>query len=276
MPSLAPDERSANRSGPTQAVELRSGDVVVTVEPAAGGRIGQIAVGRQQLLCDDPSAGAIGWGAYPMAPWAGRLRDGRFAFDGTTHQLPLNHTDEDGTRHAIHGTVFDAEWTVDEVGPDAITLHCPLDTVPGWPFAGTARQTIIVADDRVTCRLLVDTDGDPFPASIGWHPWFRKPDRLTFEPDGMYARGGIGLPHATLVPPVAGPWDDCFVNHRPVTLHYDRSDRHRGHGHVRLRPLGRLRPAGPRHVRRTAVRSARRPQRSPPCWSGGVSHSPGR
>ena len=36
----------------------------------------------------------------------------------------------------------------------------------------------------------------------------------------MYARGGIGLPHATLVPPVAGPWDDCFVNHRPVTLHY--------------------------------------------------------
>ena len=94
------------------------------------------------MLCDDPSAGAIGWGSYPMAPWAGRLRDGRFAFDGTTHQLPLNHTDEDGTRHAIHGTVFDAEWTVDEVGPDAITLHCPLDTVPGWPFAGTARQTI--------------------------------------------------------------------------------------------------------------------------------------
>ncbi len=197
---------------------------MVTVEPAAGGRIGQIAVGRQQLLCDDPSAGAIGWGAYPMAPWAGRLRDGRFTFDGTTHQLPLNHTDEDGTRHAIHGTVFDAEWTVDEVGPDAITLHCPLDTVPGWPFAGTARQTIVVADDRVTCRLRVDTDGDPFPASIGWHPWFRKPDRLTFEPDGMYARGGIGLPHATLVPPVAGPWDDCFVNHRPVTLHYPRSD----------------------------------------------------
>ena len=185
---------SANRSGPTRAIDLRSGDVVVTVEPAAGGRIGQIAVGPQRLLYDDPSAGAIGWGAYPMAPWAGRLRDGRFTFDGTTHQLPLNHTDEDGTRHAIHGTVFDAEWTVDEVGPDAITLHCPLDTVPGWPFAGTARQTIIVADDRVTCRLLVDTDGDPFPASIGWHPWFRKPDRLTFEPDGMYARGGIGLP----------------------------------------------------------------------------------
>jgi aldose 1-epimerase len=207
-----------------RTVELRSADVVVTVEPGAGGRIGQIAVGPQKLLCDDPTGGAIAWGSYPMAPWAGRLRDGRFTSDGTTHQLALNHTDEDGTRHAIHGTVFDAEWTVDEVAADAITLHCPLDAALGWPFAGTARQTIILAADRVSCRLRVDTDGDPFPASIGWHPWFRKPDRLTFAPEGMYARDGIGLPGKTLVPPVAGPWDDCFVNQRPVTLHYDRSD----------------------------------------------------
>jgi aldose 1-epimerase len=178
-------------------------------------------VGTQPLLVDDRTAGATGWGAYPMAPWAGRLRDGRFTFDGTTHQLALNHTDEDGTRHAIHGTVFDAEWIVDDVGPDAVTLHCPLNTVPGWPFAGTARQAISVADDRATCELSVDTDADPFPASIGWHPWFRKPDGLMFEPAAMYERGGIGLPHATLVPPIAGPWDDCFVNHRPVTLRYD-------------------------------------------------------
>jgi len=204
-----------------RTIEMRAGDVVVTVEPAAGGRIGQIAVGPQELLCDDPAAGAIGWGSYPMAPWAGRLRDGRFTFDGTTHQLALNHTDEDGTRHAIHGTVFDAEWTVDEVDPHAVTLHCPLDATLGWLYAGTARQTITLAHDRVTCRLRVDTDGDPFPASIGWHPWFRKPDGLTFEPDGMYARDGIGLPGTTLVPPVAPPWDDCFVNHRPVTLHYE-------------------------------------------------------
>ncbi len=206
-----------------RTVHLRSGDVVVTIEPAAGGRIGQIAVGPEWLLCDDPAAGAVGWGSYPMAPWAGRLRAGRFTFDGTPHQLALNHTDADGTRHAIHGTVFDAEWTVDDRSPDAATLHCPLDTALGWPFAGTARQTITVTDDGLTCRLSVEADADPFPASIGWHPWFRKPDRLTFEPDAMYERVGIGLPGPALVPPVAGPWDDCFVNHRPVTLHYNEN-----------------------------------------------------
>ena len=221
-------ERTVVTTPKDRTVELRAGDVVVTVEPAHGGRIGQIAVGPQPLLCDDPAAGAIGWGSYPMAPWAGRLRDGRFDFDGVTHQLALNHTDADGARHSIHGTVFDAEWTVDDVGADSITLHCPLDSALGWPFAGTARQTISVTADGVACRLSVDADAEPFPASIGWHPWFRKPDRLTFEPDGMYERADIGLPRATIVPPVAGPWDDCFVNHRPVTLHYHAGNRDAG------------------------------------------------
>lgn len=218
---MSTPDRTANRDVSDRTVELRADDVVVTIEPARGGRIGQIDVGPQPLLCDDPAAGAIGWGSYPMAPWAGRLRDGRFFFDGVTHQLALNHTDADGARHSIHGTVFDADWIVDDVSADSITLHCPLDAALGWPFAGTARQRISVTADGVTCRLSVDADADPFPASIGWHPWFRKPARLTFEPDGMYERSDIGLPRATLVPPVAGPWDDCFVNHRPVTLHYD-------------------------------------------------------
>ena len=34
--------------------------------------------------------GPIRWGAYPMAPWAGRIRDGRFTFRGRDVRLPLN------------------------------------------------------------------------------------------------------------------------------------------------------------------------------------------
>jgi len=175
-------------------------------------------VGPERLLCDDPAAGAIGWGSYPMAPWAGRLRDGRFGFGGAVHQLALNHVDADGARHAIHGTVFDAEWTVDEVGPDATTLHCPLDVALGWPFAGTARQTITVGGDGVTCRLSVDTDGEPFPASIGWHPWFRKPDRIEFNPTRFYPRDAEGIAVRPVDEPPPGPWDDCFVNEEPVLI----------------------------------------------------------
>ena len=39
----------------------------------------------------------------------------------------------------------------------------------------------------------------------------------------MYERGGIGLPRRDARATGRRAWDDCFVNHRPVTLHYDRS-----------------------------------------------------
>ena len=92
--------------------ELRAGDASVTIDLLAGGRIAQIEVSGQPLLWAGP-APAIGWGSYPMAPWVGRIRNGRFDVDGTSYQLALNHIDDDGSQHAIHGTVFDTPWRLD-------------------------------------------------------------------------------------------------------------------------------------------------------------------
>lgn len=183
-----------------------------------GGRIAQIDVGGQPLLWTG-TATAIGWGAYPMAPWVGRLRHGRFTHAGVDHQLMLNHTDDDGSSHAIHGTVFEASWSLDEADDTSATLHCDL-TRHGWPFGGVARQTITLDPSGVRCDLSVESAGPPFPAAIGWHPWFLKPDRLSFAPTAMYRRDGIGLPTADLVEPLPGPWDDTFLNTDPVALHY--------------------------------------------------------
>jgi aldose 1-epimerase len=201
--------------------ELRARGVRVVIDVEMGGRIAQIEVDGQPLLWTRPAA-AVGWGSYPMAPWAGRLRGGRFEFAGAAHQLDLNHVDEDGTRHAIHGTVFASPWTVDDGDHTTIRLHSPLQR-SGWPFGGVARQTITATGSSVRCELSVESTGDAFPAAIGWHPWFLEPDRLTFTPSEMYRRDGIGLPTAELVDPLPGPWDDTFLNTDPVVLHYDRS-----------------------------------------------------
>ena len=50
------------------------------------------------------------------------------------------------------------------------------------------------------------------PASLGWHPWFRKPDRLDFHPEAMYRRDDEHIAVDELVDVPPGPWDDCFVN----------------------------------------------------------------
>jgi aldose 1-epimerase len=209
---------TANEPTDNTTVELEAGLARVTIDLAAGGRIAQIEVRGQPLLWPGP-APAIGWGSYPMAPWVGRVRNGRFDFGGTPYELTLNHVDEDGTEHSIHGTVFDAPWTLDHVNDSAAELHCEL-TPTAWPFGGTARQSITLTDTSVRCELSVESDGDPFPAAVGWHPWFLKPDHLDFRPTAMYRRDGIGLPAADLVEPVPGPWDDTFLNTEPVTLRY--------------------------------------------------------
>ena len=209
-------------------VVLHSGDATVMVHPTAGGRIGQIEVAGQRLLVDVPTTNAhpMSWGSFPMAPWVGRIRTGRFEFGGDQHQLDLNHEDGDGgaaRSHSIHGTVFSRAWTIDEQSDTAISMSCRLAGALDWPFGGNARQHIDLGADRLRCDLLVEADHGRFPAEIGWHPWFRKPDRVDFAPTAMYRRDEFGLPTGELVEPSDGPWDDCFINVDDVRLTYDRA-----------------------------------------------------
>lgn len=231
-------------------------DVRVLVSPTSGGRIRQIWVSGVGLLADstDDDPRSTGWGCFPMAPWAGRIRNGRFDFLGESIALDLNHQDGTGIgggtlsppvpgtldgvehrdRHAIHGTTFSRPWRSDHAGisqadtsradVSQIQMSCELIGSLGWPFAGVARQTITVEPHRIDLAMSVEsTQGAVFPASSGWHPWFAKPDRLDFDPVAMYEQDDAGLPTGRLVEPPSGPWDDCFVNHVPVRLHYDRA-----------------------------------------------------
>jgi aldose 1-epimerase len=200
---------------------LNAGGVTLTIHPEAGCRIGQISVVGQPLFVDVAEAShPMTWGSFPMAPWAGRIRNGRFTFDGVEHQLDINHHDGDGPdrAHAIHGLVFDRPC-VHDVSDTSCTSTHELD----WEFGGLVTQTIELRADRVEITLTIASTGSAFPAELGWHPWFRKPDRLEFSPTAMYQRDEFGIPTGALVEPTEGPWDDCFVNAEPVVLHYDRA-----------------------------------------------------
>lgn len=223
-----------------ELVELEVGPARLTVVPGAGGRIGRLQVFGQDLLVTAAEVGATDelgtgadpmvWGSFPMAPWAGRVRHGRFTHAGRRHQLALGLPP-----HAIHGTTFDRAWTVTRLHrePEAaeitleIGLDPHLDTRPdpdpsagGWPFGGWAVQEIRLGPGGVRCRLTVIAGTTSMPAELGWHPWFVKPDHLWFEPRAMYRRDAEGITIDRTVDPseLSGPFDDCFVNDRPVVL----------------------------------------------------------
>ena len=59
---------------------LEAAGARVVVRPEEGGRVGSVVVGGRELLVTSDPQGLIYWGSYPMAPWAGRIRHGRFEY----------------------------------------------------------------------------------------------------------------------------------------------------------------------------------------------------
>jgi aldose 1-epimerase len=143
-----------------------------------------------------------------MAPFAGRLGQGRLRWHGVEHQLPRHEPP-----HAMHGTAVYASWEVVSTAEDCVVLEHQL--ADPWPFAGVVRQELRLAPGSLTARLsLVALEEQP--VVLGWHPWFARrlarggPAELSFEPGRQYLRGEDDLPTGELVPPRPGPWDDCF------------------------------------------------------------------
>ncbi|MGV6490305.1 aldose 1-epimerase [Stenotrophomonas rhizophila] len=194
---------------------LRAGRLEVALAPEAGGRIAHLRYDGVEWLVGEQEVGAaaIGWGCYPMVPWAGRIRQGRFVFEGTAFELPLNFG-----AHAIHGVGFSRPWHVDSLDADAATLSLALPEDAYWPFGGRATQVIRATPDCLELRLAVQAGDKAMPAVLGWHPWFRKPDQVVFAPSAMYPRDGEGIATLPCVRPVPGPWDDCFLNQQEVAM----------------------------------------------------------
>lgn len=184
-------------------MKVARGDAAVTVDLVNGGRLSSLVVQDRELLVTAASS-SLDWGWYPMAPWAGRTRRGRFDCGGIEYQLPL-HTDG----HAIHGTVFTRPWKADTDGGWSTDLG------PDWPFAGTATQRMRLVEGGLDLEMELQALDQPFPAVIGWHPWFvRSLDgveaQLGLPAQYMLERSPDGIASESRIPVPAGPWDDCF------------------------------------------------------------------
>ena len=195
-------------------LRIEAGDVGLEIDAEAGGRLSRLHIGPYDLLVG-PSSDPITWGCYPMVPWAGRIGRARFDWNGETFDLEATLPP-----HAIHGTTHRRRWDV----VDATTIRTELGS--GWPFAGEAVQRFSLTADEMTVDLELRSLDRPFPATIGWHPWFRRtvggaPATVRFDADWMYERGPDHLPTGQLTTPRPGPWDDAFTGVRwPVTIEW--------------------------------------------------------
>ena len=195
---------------------LTAGDATATIDPDDGCRLTSLAfvagldvIGRDE---EQPLDSPFHHGAFPMVPFAGRIRHGRFTHEGRVHQLPINFED-----HAIHGTVCDRPWT-----PTANDAEWTCDLGDRWPFAGHAVHRAHLAPDRLRLELEAHAHDHAMPATLGWHPWFRRhlggaAAELSFRAALQYRKDGDGIPDGTRTSPAGNePLDDCFTDVDPA------------------------------------------------------------
>ena len=167
-------------AGGDDRVALAAGGLRAELWPAVGGSLGAFyaASGAGRLDFVRPATpesvareGPLAMGSFPLVPYSGRIRDGRFTFAGRAVQLPLNFPP---ARHSIHGHGWQAPWAVVEAGGDRAVLEYR-HAADAWPVAYRARQVVRLDAACLTMRLELTNDGpQAMPAGIGHHPYFPR------------------------------------------------------------------------------------------------------
>ncbi len=99
---------------------------------------------------------------FPMAPFCGRLRGGRFRFRGCEVVLPA----------PLHGFAWRRPWRVVAHAADRARIECDVPAA-AWPWSFTTTQDIALDDAGLSIMLSVrNTGAEPMPCGIGLHPYF--------------------------------------------------------------------------------------------------------
>jgi aldose 1-epimerase len=160
---------------------LRNGDTLVTVDAAHGGAIREFnwrgrAVLRPAASPEDTDPFSLA--NFPLVPYANRIAQGRFTFDGREVQLRRNW---DRDPHPLHGQGWRAAWTIEQASATrAVLVFC--GGGDEWPWHYRAVQDITVLADGLQITLSVENQSQGnMPAMLGLHPYFPQPATATIQ-----------------------------------------------------------------------------------------------
>ncbi|MEI5676752.1 hypothetical protein G6N74_10270 [Mesorhizobium sp. CGMCC 1.15528] len=182
-------------------VLLRYGDYALAMDVALGSSLLSLdwtaPDGRSHALLVPSVADGVPFkaGCFVMAPFANRIADGSFSFDGRTIRFPLNRPAEN---NAIHGLSRDRKWTFTERTASRLSTRDECrDAASGYDYDLT--QTVEIDTEGVGFSLVItNRSAKRLPFGLGYHPWFtRTPKaRLSFHADTSFTRSARGLPEA--------------------------------------------------------------------------------
>jgi len=161
-----------------------------------GGAVASLRCGARDILRPSPAGAAdpLETACFPLVPYANRIANGRFTFDGVEIRLPLNFGDHP---HSLHGVGWQVPWQVSSHTNAEATLALHHEAAPNWPWRFRAEQHFQLDAGGLAVRLLLANIGQQaMPAGLGLHPYFPR----TSETRLTMATGPMWLGDATMLP----------------------------------------------------------------------------
>jgi aldose 1-epimerase len=202
----------------TSSLDLKNGDLRLTLVPALGGSIAAFyriwRDGQAERITHwlRPASNAsiaageiLAMASFPLLPFCNRIRNGVANFEGRSIGFRPNHPKGD-SGHPLHGIGWQRPWQVLASSETSASLGLDFTASVEWPWSFSARQDIALERGRLRLRLtLTNTDTVAMPAGVGQHPYFPHAagTRLTSVTQGIWQTDREVMPTA-FVPGPAG------------------------------------------------------------------------
>ncbi len=112
-------------------LRLAAGDYAATIVSVGAGLARLTWCGTDLVVPFDEDELPTAYQGKTLVPWPNRIADGRYEFEGATHELPVN---EHATGTALHGLACWQDWDVIAAGLDEVRLGTVLAPRYGYPF----------------------------------------------------------------------------------------------------------------------------------------------
>lgn len=188
-------------------IVLEQGDWRLAVRPELGCSVSRLTRRGRDVLRPAPD-GAIDileMACFPLVPYANRIADGRFSFDGQAVALPVA---DRFAPHALHGDGWLARWDLLEQSGSSASFVYRHDGA-GWPWPFEAVQTFTLTGSGLRIDLSVlNVAETPAPAGLGLHPYLPAGDetRLALAAEAVWAVDSGLIPTALVQPDEVLDW----------------------------------------------------------------------
>lgn len=141
-------------------IELCAGDLTLGLVPAMGGSVAYFRSGTLDLMrplsTESHRRGDVfGVAMFPMVPYANRIANNEFTFDGRLWRFTANNPPE---RLNLHGTGWQSAWVIKEWESASATLV--LDHLASEePYSYRAVQRFVLTEERLVVTMTLTNRG---------------------------------------------------------------------------------------------------------------------